>query len=124
MHGPASKELWSPSEFWEWDPVSVGWVLRDMGDLIYDRDASYMGVAYDSLRRRQILARGANNGSPIKTWELDTKAPTLYQRVLFSAPKWPYAGSGMTFDGQRGVVVFFGRLFCWEETSPRLTFLS
>jgi len=98
----------APSTFWEWDPVSAGWAQRDMGDLVYDRDAAYMGVAYDSLRRRQILARSPNDGSPIKTWELDTKTPTLFQRVLSSAPKWPYAGSAMTFDSQRGVVVFFG----------------
>ena len=98
----------SPGEFWEWDPVSAGWLLRDTGDVLSGRDSFYIGVTYDSLRRRQILARGPNGESQIESWELDTRAPTLYQRVLASAPKEAYGDFAMAFDSQRGVVVFFG----------------
>ena len=93
--------------FWEWDPISAGWARRDSGDVVdFASSSSYPYVVYDSLRRRQILVAWPD-GSDIKTFELDTKGPTLYQRVL-SAGIGPVLNGAMAFDSRRGVVVLFG----------------
>jgi len=98
----------SNSVFWEWDPVSAGWAFRDSGDLI---NISYSsGVAYDSLRRRQVLltADSTPSGSTLAldTWELDPKGPTWYLRTFpgdsAGGGYWP-----MAFDSKRGVMVLF-----------------
>jgi len=50
-------EMSSGSSFSEWDPVTAGWTYQDPGDLL-NFSSSYGGgsfVAYDSLRRRQVL---------------------------------------------------------------------
>ena len=92
------------SSFWEWDPASAGWSSRDTGDLIYLYQ-SYL--TYDSLRRRQIFTNWASDTSGVETWELDTKGPTLYQRLLSPGPSSRYSAA-MAFDSQRGVMVLFG----------------
>jgi hypothetical protein len=98
----------SNSVFWEWDPVSAGWAFRDSGDLI---NISYSsGVAYDSLRRRQVLltADSTPSGSTLAldTWELDPKGTTWYLRTFpgdsAGGGYWP-----MAFDSKRGVMVLF-----------------
>ena len=98
----------SNSVFWEWDPVSAGWAFRDSGDII---NLSYsLGVAYDSLRRRQVLlaADQSPTGSTmaLDTWELDPKGPTWYLRTFpgdsAGGGYWP-----MAFDSKRGVMVLF-----------------
>jgi hypothetical protein len=103
---------YSTLAFWEWDPVSAGWELRDAGDMvpIYG-NSQFTPAAYDSLRRRQVvpLARGdATSPSPVETWELDTKGPTWYQRILSTGPSINASEMTAAFDSQRGVVVLFG----------------
>ncbi len=98
----------SNSVFWEWDPVSAGWAFRDSGDII--NISGSPGVAYDSLRRRQVLlaADQSPTGSTLAldTWELDPKGPTWYLRTFpgdsAGGGYWP-----MAFDSQRGVMVLF-----------------
>jgi hypothetical protein len=91
------------SVFWEWDPISAGWARRDTGDIV--RFDSFRGlvplVAYDSLRRRQVLE------TYMETWELDTEGPTLYQRDLAPAPS-PRVSAAMAYDSVRSVMVLFG----------------
>ena len=103
----------SNSVFWEWDPVSAGWVFRDSGDFV-DFGASDMGlpsafpvVAYDSLRRRMVVPTTASTTTGSKTWELDTKAPTWFLRTLSSSPS-SLSTAAMVYDSQRGVMVLFG----------------
>jgi hypothetical protein len=93
----------SNSVFWEWDPVSAGWAFRDSGDLV---NISYCpGVAYDSLRRRQVLLTA--DQTALDTWELDPKGPTWYLRTFpGDTAGGPY--SPMAFDSKRGVMVLFG----------------
>jgi hypothetical protein len=94
----------SNSVFWEWDPVSAGWAFRDSGDII---NLSYGfgvagGVAYDSLRRRQVLL--AADQMALDTWELDPKGPTWYLRTFSGDTP---CGDSMAFDSKRGVMVMF-----------------
>jgi len=100
----------SNSVFWEWDPVSAGWAFRDSGDFI-DFSSDYFPIfAYDSLRRRQVVAPKTDATVPtttFKTCELDTKGPTWYMRALSTGPNL-LSMSGMVFDSQRGVIVLFG----------------
>jgi hypothetical protein len=97
----------SASAFWEWDPVSAGWTMRDTGDqLQYVQNGS---VAYDSLRRREVMlaAYFMMSGSGQQTWEIDAKVPTLYVRSLSVSPGANYGAPTMVFDKGRGVVVLF-----------------
>ncbi len=98
----------SNSAYWEWDPVTAGWAIQDSGDSF---DFGYYGmvvVAFDSLRRRVVMATNAkaSDGS-IKTWELDTKGLTWYVRNLTGGPATVDATT-MAYDSQRGVMVLFG----------------
>ena len=113
----------SNSVFWEWDPLSAGWALRDSGDLVdFAKDQWTYGfpvVAYDSLRRRHVVPTLAidGDGNPItdaagnpiawKTWELDTKTPTWYVRDTVAFPNL-VSDPAIAFDSQRGVMVLFG----------------
>ena len=95
------------SSFWEWDPVSAGWTMRDSGDSL---DYGYQNaVTYDSIRRREILLTDAYSSSMgyQETWELDAKGPTWYVRALPGSPGTNY-GATMVFDSARGVAVLFG----------------
>ncbi len=97
----------SLSAFWEWDPVSAGWSLLDTGDSL---DYGYYDlVAYDSIRRREVLLTDAYspNMGYQETWELDAKGPTWYVRPLPGSPGNQYGGT-LAFDSARGVVVLFG----------------
>jgi hypothetical protein len=91
--------------YWEWDPLSAGWMSHDTGDA---RSWAYAtAVVYDSIRRRAVLLAQGPNADPAKpenqTWELDSNSQTLYVRSVASP------GSGvMAFDSARGVVVLFG----------------
>jgi hypothetical protein len=109
----------SNSVFWEWDPVSAGWALRDSGDFVDLGDSPFPVVAYDSLRRRMVLPSNATDATgsttSIKTWELDTQGPTWYLRDLATGPttvstgpSWNESNATMAFDSQRGVMVLFG----------------
>jgi hypothetical protein len=95
-----------PSSFYEWDPVTAGWALRDTGDGL-NYGYNYYAV-YDSQRRREVILTGANSsmGSQ-EVWELDSVGPTWYVREMSTGPGMHY-GSAMVFDSVRGVVVFFG----------------
>ena len=99
----------SSSVFWEWDPISAGWAHRDLGGVVeFDaEDIVYPLVAYDSLRRRQVLTTWPLVDSDLEPFELDSKGPTLYQRALSSGMN-SRSGATMAFDSQRDVVVFFG----------------
>jgi hypothetical protein len=95
------------SAFWEWDPISAGWALRDPGDSI---DYGYsIYVAYDSIRKREVLLSNAYDNATgyNETWEIDAKGPTFYVRPLASTPTSRYSAA-MAFDSSRGVVVLFG----------------
>ena len=97
----------SSSTFWEWDPISAGWAVRDPGDsLDY---GSGIFVAYDSIRKREVLLTDAYDYAKgnLETWEIDAKGPTFYVRSLPNTPSARYSAS-MTFDSGRGVVVLFG----------------
>lgn len=94
------------SSFFEWDPVTAGWALRDTGDGLY---AGYNFYAvYDSHRRREVILSGAYTGMAAhEVWELDAVGPTWYLRQMSYGPGLRYGGS-MVFDSVRGVVVLFG----------------
>jgi hypothetical protein len=97
----------SLSAFWEWDPISAGWAQRDSGDSL---DYGYsIYVAYDSIRRREVLLTDAYDSatSNNETWEIDAKGPTYYVRALANTPS-SRSGAAMAFDSGRGVVVLFG----------------
>jgi len=109
----------SNSVFWEWDPLSAGWALRDSGDFVDLGTSPFPVVAYDSLRRRMVLPSNVTDvvGSTtaVKTWELDSKGPTWYMRDLATSPTtvstgpgWYTSNATMAFDSQRGVMVLFG----------------
>jgi hypothetical protein len=109
----------SNSVFWEWDPLSAGWTLRDSGDFVDLGTSPFPVVAYDSLRRRMVVPSNATDvvGSTtdIKTWELDSTGPTWYMRDLATGPStvstgpgWYSSNATMAFDSQRGVMVLFG----------------
>jgi hypothetical protein len=99
----------SPTLFWEWDPVSAGWTSHDTGDAL--DYGYYVYVAYDSMRRRQVILpdamKGGPTSTPTQTWEVDTTGPTWYVRNVTSSPATRY-GAAMVFDTKRGVVVHFG----------------
>jgi hypothetical protein len=117
------------SSFWEWDPVSAGWETRDTGDQL-QYGSSYV-VAYDSLRRREVMLTSQYYYTPVtnqETWEIDAKGPTWYVRSL---PNSPAADNGatMAFDKGRGVMVLFsgqgmtagnGGGETWEYTVTKL----
>jgi hypothetical protein len=97
------------SVFWEWDPISAGWTKRDTGDIVpFSTSGALVPlVAYDSQRRRQVLATWPGKDEDMKTFELDTAAPTLYQRDLspgISARTF----EAMAYDSVRSVMVLFG----------------
>jgi N-acetylneuraminic acid mutarotase len=97
----------STGSFWEWDPVSAGWAVRDSQDSLGYTNA--VAVAYDSQRRRQVLLmKDYSTTTPtLQTWEVDTKTPTWYQRTMSPSPA---SGDGATvvFDSGRNVMVHFG----------------
>jgi hypothetical protein len=97
----------NPTAFWEWDPISAGWSLRNTAD-----DLGYVyaiAVTFDTIRRRAVLITDPQSSSSgtQQTLEVDTKAPTWYVRTLAPSPGALY-GSAMVFDSTRGVVVLFG----------------
>jgi hypothetical protein len=95
------------SAFWEWDPISAGWALRDPNDSI---DYGYsIYVAYDSIRKREVLLTDATSSATgnYETWEIDAKGPTFYVRSVPNTPSSRYSAT-MAFDSARGVVVLFG----------------
>jgi len=95
------------SAFWEWDPISAGWALRDPNDSI---DYGYsIYVAYDSIRKREVLLTDAysNANGNYETWEIDAKGPTFYVRAVPNTPSSRYSAT-MVFDSARGVMVLFG----------------
>jgi hypothetical protein len=98
----------SNGSFWEWDPVTAGWALRDGGDVVdFESGWGTSLVAYDSLRRRHIVPIAGAPGA-LETWELDAKSPTWYLRTLSASIDPRLTGAGATaFDSQRGVVVLF-----------------
>ena len=97
------------SVFWEWDPISAGWTRRDFGDMIeFDIFQSLDPlVAYDSQRRRQVLAAWRDKTSDMTTWELDPEGPTLYRRDLAPGIS-PRSFATMAYDSVRSVMVLFG----------------
>ena len=101
----------SNSAFWEWDPISAGWALRNSGDVVDFGLAPFPVVAYDNLRRRQVVPSNATitTGSTTtsKTWELDANRPSWYMRALSTGPT-SLTSAAMAFDSQRGVMVLFG----------------
>ena len=105
--GPGTGAGSNGGDFREWDPISAGWASRDSGGAIdFNPAAGY--VAYDSLRRRQVLITwGARFDSDVKTFELDTKGPTLYQRALYPGISMR-SGAAVAYDSQRSVIVLFG----------------
>jgi MYXO-CTERM domain-containing protein len=93
--------------FSEWDPVTGGWAARDFSDMFNPNPTSPM-VAYDSLRRREVIYPGDYSSSGAgSTWEIDSLGPTLYVRQTPAAPP-VWSGASMVFDNKRGVVVFIG----------------
>jgi hypothetical protein len=101
----------SNSAFWEWDPISAGWAPRNSGDVVDFGGVPFPVVAYDSMRRRQVMPSNATitTGSTTtsKTWELDANGPTWYLRNLSTGPT-SLTSAAMAFDSQRGVMVLFG----------------
>jgi hypothetical protein len=109
LDGPiySSTYATSTSTFWEWDPISAGWALRDPGDALNYGGSLF--VTYDSIRRREVMLTNVydSNTGFIQTWELNAKGPTWYIRALQNTPSSRnYAA--MAFDSGRGVAVLFG----------------
>jgi hypothetical protein len=102
-------EMSSGSSFSEWDPVTAGWTYQDPGDLL-NFSSSYGGgsfVAYDSLRRRQVLTAWTSDAVNLEVYELDPRGPTWYLRTPSTGPS-SRSGSTIAFDSGRGVMVLFG----------------
>jgi MYXO-CTERM domain-containing protein len=98
----------SLSAFYEWDPITAGWVVRDTADAL--DYASVNLVAYDSWRRRVVILTDAFSSAGLEeTWEVDTVAPTWYVRTPSPSASSQYSSS-MVFDSSRGVVVLLGGL--------------
>lgn len=95
----------SASAFWEWDPLSAGWMLHDPGDAL--QGAGHRFATYDSIRRRVVVFTGASSGGNSQIWELDAKTPLWYVRTLTSAPLYR-DDTALAFDSGRGVAVLFG----------------
>jgi hypothetical protein len=97
----------SPTAFWEWDPISAGWAMRDTKDSI--KYGYNLFITYDSIRRRVVMLTDPYNSSSgmQETWEMDTKAPTLYIRQIPNSPGGK-SGASMVFDSIRGVAIVFG----------------
>jgi hypothetical protein len=72
----------------------------------------YFFIAYDSIRRRLIVLTDTTKSLPDgqKTWEIDTRTPTLYIRATATTPGGGY-GASMVFDSTRGMVV----LYCGQD---------
>jgi len=93
----------SNSAFWEWDPISAGWALTQQWRRRRFWLAPFPVVAYDNLRRRQVVPSNATitTGSTTtsKTWELDANRPSWYMRALSTGPTrslrqpWPSTAS-------------------------------
>jgi hypothetical protein len=116
----------SLSAFWEWDPITTGWALRDPGDSL--DDSSYLYAAYDPVRRRNVVLTDASSNGNSETWEADAKAMTWYVRSLPNTPTSRYRAA-MAFDKGRGAVVLFGGMVnagsgsaneTWEYTVANL----
>jgi hypothetical protein len=94
--------------YWEWDPITAGWAMQDTKD--YSASGYATLVAYDSIRRREVVLAQSNSSSTgatqNDTWELDARNATWYVRNI-SSPPMRY-DSAMAFDSARGVVVLFG----------------
>jgi hypothetical protein len=106
------------ASFFEWDPNTGGWATRDTSDVFGPSPYSAV-VAYDSLRRREVMLAGDYSTSGAqRTWEIDTVAPTLYIRETPVAPSASY-GAAMVFDKNRGVVVYIaGNNASFTSDSP------
>lgn len=94
--------------YWEWDPTSAGWAMRNTGDT--SANGSALLATYDSIRRREVLVAQTYDysvgSSQDQTWEIDARNTTLYARSPNPSPGARY-NSAMTFDSGRGVVVLF-----------------
>ena len=92
--------------YWEWNPVTSGWVRYDAGDTSPPIGSGAAG-AYDSIRRRQVIV---GNG---QTWEIDTRTKTLYLRTTATVPA-AASDPHMAFDSRRGVMVLEADDETWE----------
>ncbi len=104
--GPGNP-IGSPTAFWEWDPISAGWSIRDPQDGV---SSSYSNVmAFDGVRKRAVILTEVFDpaGEVGQTWELDTRGPTFYVRTLSGSPA-ARTGAAMVFEPKRGTVVLFG----------------
>ena len=97
----------SNSAFWEWDPLSAGWALRDPKDTLANGTGQGLYVAYDSVRRREVVVADLILNNEEATWELDASGPTWYVRSQVTTPTIR-DNAALTFDSGRGVVVAFG----------------
>jgi hypothetical protein len=96
----------STSGYWEWDPSTAGWALRDPKDWLQTSYNAY--AVYDSIRRREVLFTDTSSSTGTnETWELDARGPTWYVRTLWGTPE-SRSNAAMAFDAGRGVVVLFG----------------
>jgi N-acetylneuraminic acid mutarotase len=95
----------STSAFWEWDPITTGWALRDPGDSL--PDASNVYAVYDPIRRRHVFVTDASTNGLWQTWELDATSAAWYVRSLPDTPGNRFR-STMVFAGSRRVAVLFG----------------
>ena len=95
----------SASAFWEWDPATAGWTMRDPGGSFDTAHSFY--ATYDPIRRRVVMLTDAPYGNSQQTRELDTIAATWYVRTLSTQPSGR-GGAAIAFDRGRGVAVLFG----------------
>jgi len=95
----------APTAYWEWDPVTAAWTQYQTGDQVTDI-GDCAAVAYDSIRRRQIIVGNCGASSSAQTWEIDTKTRTLYARPMVAGPVTGEVAS-MAFDSARGVMVLY-----------------
>jgi MYXO-CTERM domain-containing protein len=95
----------STSAFWDWDPVTAGWSLRDPGDTL--PDASNLVAMYDPSRRRHVFVTDAGSSGNRQTWELDARSAAWYVRSLPNTPGNRFRSAG-AFDVGRNAGVLFG----------------
>jgi MYXO-CTERM domain-containing protein len=98
------------AEFWEWDAITRGWLVRDARVELKDSSGHGFGV-FDPVRRREIIVfTNAWSRGLLKTFEHDPNSNTWFASPAATSPSHRFQAA-MTFDSKRGVAVLFGGVF-------------
>lgn len=98
------------AEFWEWDAITRGWLVRDARVELKDVSGHGYGV-FDPVRRREIIVfTNAWSRGLLRTFEHDPASNTWFASPAPTSPSHRHQAS-MAFDSKRGVAVLFGGVF-------------